>query len=131
MLPPRIPREVRRPPKALRLGDDPNYRKLIPQIGRCLGCGRWMLPNLIQCHHLLRSGEHGMGKRSSDRWGLPLCQPCHAALHGYGNEDEWFANRNIDARAVAATLWSYRGDLEGMIRCVNRAWEAARLKETP
>ena len=39
-------------------------------------------------HHLL-SDCSGKRWRRDHEWGLPLCDPCHRALHAHGNEREW------------------------------------------
>ena len=45
----------------------------------------------------------GSGKRwrRDHEWGLPLCDPCHRALHAHGNEREWC---NFDPVNEAAML---------------------------
>lgn len=100
----------------------------------CLGCGRVCQAGVIQPHHLLRTGDRGMSRRSADRWAVPLCFLCHdprqsGSVHHSGDEDAWFAQRGIDARAVAAALWTERGNLEAMRRVVFRARQMARLKQ--
>ena len=82
----------------------------------------------VDPHHLLRTGEHGTGRRSSDRWAVPLCGIHHAALHAHGDEDAWFAKHDIDGRAIAKALWSKRDDLEAMQRI---AWRTAQLQRVP
>lgn len=96
----------------------------------CCCCGG---VTCITAHHLLRSGEHGTGRKSSDRWALPLCcfgsnNNCHQALHDDGNEDRFLSSRGIDGRALATALWAERGNLESMLRIVFRALQGARLK---
>lgn len=93
----------------------------------CLICGGdWF--GSTDPHHLMRSGEHAAGRRSSDRWAVPLCRIHHNALHADGNEDAWFAKHNIDGRAIAKALWSKRDDLEAMQRI---AWRTAQLQRMP
>ncbi len=46
-------------------------------------------------HHLLRSGGHGMGKKSSDIWIVPLHSSLHDALHKNGNEIWFFVNHGL------------------------------------
>ena len=54
-----------------------------------------------------------MGKRSSDRWALPLCGRCHREIEGAGskNEIDWFRERGIDCLRLAAELWgAWKGE---------------------
>jgi hypothetical protein len=99
----------------------------------CLGCGRTYHESVTQAHHLLRTDERGLSRKSSDRWAVPLCFWCHDpnvkdSVHHDGDEDGWFAARGIDARAVAAALWTERGNLEAMRRVIFRARQMAALK---
>lgn len=79
-------------------------------------------------HHLLRTGEHGMGRKSSDRWAIPLTSREHDALHRDGNEDQFLAAFGIDGRALAKALWAASGDLEAMRGVVFRVRQIAALK---
>lgn len=49
-----------------------------------------------QAHHLLRTGEHSMGKRSPDRYAVPLCWEHHDELHRLGDEALFFMRYGID-----------------------------------
>src|ERR1700730_716813 len=98
----------------------------------CLVCMKEP-PN--EAHHLLRTGEHGMGRKSSDQWAIPICAFHHDArqpgsVHSCGGEDEYFASRAIDARSVARALWTERGNLEAMRRVIFAARQRASLKTT-
>lgn len=97
----------------------------------CLICGRYP----CDAHHLLRTGEHGMSRKSSDRWAVPLCGTVRGAWahhkgkdspHAHGNEDEWFALHGLDGRAIARALWSKRGDYEAMRRIAENAAQRVR-----
>lgn len=78
-------------------------------------------------HHLLRTEERGLSRKSSDRWALPLDRRCHLALHAAGDEESYLASKGIDGRALASALWAARGDLEAMKRIVFRARQRAML----
>lgn len=100
----------------------------------CLICGKEG-PELIDPHHLLRTGEHGTGRRSADKWAVPLCSDLNEGHHlgkngphAHGDEDAWFAEHDIDGRAIAKALWSKRGNLEAMQRI---AWRTAQLVRMP
>lgn len=87
----------------------------------CVICGKY--PS--DPHHLLRTAEKGMGRRSSDQWALSMCRTHHDALHAHGDEDAFFAEHGLDGRAIAKSLWSKRGDYDAMVRiCENAAWRA-------
>ena len=46
-----------------------------------------------------------MGNKVSDEWAVPLCFTHHRALHTVGNEEAWWIEKGIDARAEALRLW--------------------------
>lgn len=55
---------------------------------------------VVQAHHLLRSGGKGMGTKSCDGEAVPLCHVHHRQLHDSGNEYDWFQNHGWDYYAV-------------------------------
>ena len=67
----------------------------------CLVCGR----NPSQAHHLLFAQPRAMGRKVSDEWTVPLCAIHHRALHDFGEEQKWWAQRNIDPLKEALQLW--------------------------
>lgn len=93
---------------------------------RCLCCGT--LGSHMQAHHLLRTDERGLSRKSSDRWAVPLCPLCHQKLHSAGDEEAFFAEHGIDGRAVASSLWAARGDVERMKTVAFKACQVALLK---
>lgn len=122
--PSRIPKNLPKPVKRQREGMSSAHLKLI----RALPCIVTGTVGGVDAHHLLKSGEHGMGRKSSDRWAVPLRADQHRALHDFGNEDEWFAERGIDARALAKALWASTGDIAAMWRIVFRARQEVELR---
>lgn len=56
-----------------------------------------------------------MGKKSDDRWVVPLCRSCHNGVHTVGSkhELEWFLKLGIDSERLASELWT-AGTLELM-----------------
>lgn len=46
-----------------------------------------------------------MGNKVSDEWSVPLCFTHHRALHTVGNEEAWWVEKGIDAKAEALRLW--------------------------
>jgi hypothetical protein len=82
----------------------------------------------IEAHHLLRVDGRGMSRKSADRWAIPMASQKHRELHDCGDEEGYLARHGIDGRAVAAALWSERGNLEAMRRVIFRARQMAALK---
>jgi DNA recombination protein Rad52 len=67
----------------------------------CLVCGR----TPAQAHHLRFAQLRSMGSKVSDEWTVPLCLLHHRTLHDVGNEEGWWEERKIDAKAEAEKLW--------------------------
>jgi hypothetical protein len=67
----------------------------------CLICGR----SPSQAHHLRFAQPRAMSNKVSDEWTVPLCFTHHRALHTVGNEEAWWAEKGIDAKAEALRLW--------------------------
>ena len=84
-------------PKRIR---DPEHLKFI-NSQPCLICGR--AP--VHAHHLRFAQPRSMGNKVSDEWSVPLCFTHHRALHTVGNEEAWWAEKGIDAKAEALRLW--------------------------
>lgn len=101
-----------------REGMSPKHARMVAQLPSLVSGaqGETIVP-----HHLLRTGEHGAGRKSSDRWAVPLTHAEHQALHASGDEDGFFAKYGIDARQVAADLWAARGDEDAMRHVIHRA----------
>lgn len=116
----------------------PAHKAMVKKLP-CLGCGIEPVEEsnfTIDPDHLMHP-EHGfnsrgMSRTSADKWTVPMCRGfgcpnCHDAAqtckHGY---EAWFAERGIDARAVAQALWAETGDLERMRRIIFRARQAAK-----
>jgi hypothetical protein len=122
---PRIARSVVTVPPRPREGMSKQHASDIAKLP-CIACGS---VRNVHCHHLLRTGEHGMARRSADSWGIPMCRRCHdpreaGSLHHNGDEEAWLAARKIDGRGLARSLWEKRGDLAAMFRIVARSLNA-------
>ena len=68
-------------------------------------------------HHLRsQSYGRGMGRKSHDKYCVPLCRDCHNEVHlvGTKEEPEWFASRGINAEELALELWDNRDNIEAM-----------------
>lgn len=122
----RIPRTVSRPKKEPRPGMSESHLVMVRKLP-CVLCG--LYGHDIQAHHLLRTGEHGVGRKSSDRWAISLCRFHHDGLHGHGDEEAYLSLHGIDGRALASALWAARGDQEAMERVVFRFRQEAALKK--
>jgi hypothetical protein len=46
-----------------------------------------------------------MASKVSDEWVVPLCFLHHRALHDTGDEEKWWEERQINAKAEAERLW--------------------------
>lgn len=130
-LQPRIARTVPVSVRSKRPGDDAKHLERIRQLPCCLpGCGS----QSAEPHHLLRADNlpKGVGRRSEDRWVLPLCFAHHRrtvsktdCAHGdHGDDEVWLAEKGIQARDLCKTLWGCRDKpdpLSSMQRVVDRA----------
>jgi hypothetical protein len=122
-LPARIPRNLPARKKPVREGMSAKHLAFIRSLPCCV-CGS---VHLVHAHHLLRTGEHGMGQRSADKYALPLCDKwapeigCHRKLHVNGDEEAWLASVGIDGRSLAASLWRVSGDREAALTIL---WKA-------
>jgi hypothetical protein len=74
-----------------------------------------------QVHHLKATGLRGIGLKSPDKYGLPMCNEHH--IHGVErvgskNELAWFEKHGIEALELAAALWMVSPDKGAMVRIV-------------
>jgi hypothetical protein len=67
----------------------------------CLVCGR----QPSDPHHLRFAQPRALGFKVSDEFTVPLCRGHHRQLHQAGNEEAWWAERNINALTIAKDLW--------------------------
>ncbi len=129
---PRISRTVPRSVRQERPGDSAKHLSLVRQLPCCVpGCGS----QVSEPHHLLGALDgrpKGMGRRNEDRWLLPLCFKHHRrtvsatdCAHGdHGDDECWLAEKGIQARDLAESLWKCRlkpDPEQSMARVVMRA----------
>ncbi len=105
-----------------REGEDKSYRAKLRELP-CVICGA-PAPNTV--HHLKATGQRGMGMRSPDKFGLPLCMvgftvgghDCHGQVERAGSKNElkWFQKRGIDAVELCYALWGVKHSVEAMER---------------
>lgn len=95
---------------------DPEYLAQVRQTP-CIICGLAR----SDAHHMLRTPEKGMGRKSGDNWVTPLCSGLHGhhvgpdSPHGHGNETVWFCSHGIyRPHAIAEALYAARDDLTKM-----------------
>jgi hypothetical protein len=102
-------------------GEDHKHRENL-RLLRCCVCGA-PAPNTV--HHLKTTGRRGVGMRSPDRFGLPMCwfpsgDDCHGQIERIGsrNELKWLRERGVDGIELADALWNNRHSLEAMSRII-------------
>ena len=103
--------------EALREREAPGYLDKIRALPCCIpGCNA---PAPSHAHHLKCTGERGIGRKSSNRWAVPLCYECH--IHGVervGSRQEaaWFRERGILCLDLAAALYANSHSLKAMMK---------------
>jgi DNA recombination protein Rad52 len=68
----------------------------------CLVCGR----QPTDPHHLRFAQPRAISLKVSDEFTVPLCRGHHRQLHQAGNEEVWWAQRNVNALTIAKDLWA-------------------------
>lgn len=141
-----IPRKLMfgnfRKPKAERRHENSNWREKRPGMDPEHAANIRLLPCCIpfckaapggQIHHLKDTGakERSTGVRSTDKWGVPLCNEHHiygVERCGSRGENRWFMDRGIAILELAIALWAARGDLARMRAIVLAVKQAAELE---
>lgn len=85
----------------------------------CIACGR----TGCDVHHLLRTAERGMGRKSDDNHTLPMCHEQHMELHTDGNERRYLlAHAGIeDPVGLSEAIYAASGNPEAAISAIERA----------
>ena len=97
-----------------RPGMSPKHAEMIRQMP-CCACLK-MPGGTI--HHLKVSHERSVQVKATDKWGVPMCWPCHDAMElvGSAKEAKWFREHGVeDPYELAMSLWISRGELPRMI----------------
>jgi hypothetical protein len=68
----------------------------------CLVCGR----GPSDAHHIKFAEQRAMGRKSSDKFTVPICRLHHRELHRRGDERAWWGTQAIDPLPIAAALWA-------------------------
>ena len=80
-----------------------------------------------EIHHLKHgTGQRGMGLRSPDMYGVPVCRYCHEEVEAAGTkrEPEHFqTHAGLDPLVLASRLWAVRGDVEQMHAVLKAHWQ--------
>src|SRR5512144_1973932 len=93
---------------------EPGYLAKIRKLPCCV-CDE---PAPSHAHHLKCTGERGIGKKSSNRWAVPLCYECHInGVERVGSREEaaWFRERGILCLDLAAALYANGHRVEAML----------------
>ena len=110
-----------KPPKIIR---DPQHLRMVRQLPCCVSMHTYG----VEAHHLLRTGQHAMARKSGDNFVLPIRSDLHRLLHdGPVDEMDFLAEHGlVDPLTKAASLWSLT--LEGL---KNEEWleEGRRIIE--
>ena len=77
----------------------------------------------VQVHHLLRTPEKAMGRRSGDNHVIPLHWEMHTRLHSSGNETRFLEIHGIDGPSLAKALYEASGDYEQSCKAIKEARE--------
>jgi hypothetical protein len=91
------------------------------ELVRLCPCVVCLLTPAGTVHHLKHNteGERGIGVRSTDRWGVPLCPTCHEKIERVGSRNEtshFITVWHVDPHSLARSLWASTGDLAQMTR---------------
>ncbi|MGY3408430.1 hypothetical protein ACVWZV_004543 [Bradyrhizobium sp. GM5.1] len=92
-------------PKPLRQRDREHLRFVAQQP--CLVCGR----QPCDPHHLKFAQAHGLARKVSDEFTVPLCRAHHRELHRADKEREWWSRLGIEPLEPARRLWLTRHPL--------------------
>jgi hypothetical protein len=118
---PPVRERVKKKPSAAekREGNSEKHLACIRLLPCCVS-GKWA-PN--DPHHLKQhlSHERGVGRRSTDRWAVPLSRVKHDELERLGSRKEtaWFQEHGIeDPLELAAALWAASPDIPRMTKIV-------------
>lgn len=113
--------------RADRDGNSEKHLEAVRKLPCCIpGCSKH--PG-GEVHHLKATGLRGMGLRSPDRYGLPMCHEHHingVERAGSKNELRWFKARGIEALDLAAALWIASPDVARMTKIVIEHKQAGR-----
>ena len=79
--------------------------------------------------HVRKGSDGAMGRKPSDRYGVPLCVPCHRRQHQIG-ETRFWAKIDADPLDLAAKLWALSRKYEGGDLLYRGAYAIRQWRET-
>jgi hypothetical protein len=86
-----------------RIKPSEKHRRFIAGLNCCV-CGR----SDVQCAHIRKGTNGGMGLKPTDNYTVPLCCGCHAEQGHFGERIFWGDNLEA-ARTLANKLWELTG----------------------
>lgn len=101
-------------PAQKRPGNDPAYLNKVRELPCCV-CGIYP----VEAHHIKSAGGRGIGKRTDDKWAIPLCHDHHingVERVGSRKEVQWFSKYGINPIELAQGLYASRHSVEAMYR---------------
>lgn len=108
----------------------PGHLTLVRKLPCCI-CDE---PAPSQAHHLKATGERGVGKKSGNRWCVPMCHECHLyGVEKVGSRKEvtWFLERGISPLDLAAALFASNHSLEAMQKVLNEHRVRRDMRKAP
>ena len=117
----RKPKESKPSAEAKREREVPAYLEKIRKLPCCIPSCNERAPS--HAHHLKCTGERGIGKKSSNKWAIPLCYECHingVERVGSRREAAWFRERGILCLDLAAALFANSHSLKAMMNVLKR-----------
>jgi hypothetical protein len=121
--------KVKAPPAEVRRErQEPGYLEKIRKLPCCIPGCKESPPS--HAHHLKCTGERGIGKKSSNKWAVPLCHECHInGVERIGSRQEaaWFRERGILCLDLAAALYANSHSLDAMLNVVRTHREKSQV----
>ena len=122
----RKPKERKPSAEEKREREAPGYLDKIRMLPCCIpGCQE---PPPSHAHHLKCTGERGIGRKSPNRWAVPLCYECHInGVERVGSRQEaaWFRERGVLCLDLAAGLYANSHSLDAMMNVLKTHREKA------
>lgn len=104
--------------KTVERGKDPDHLEFVGGLP-CLITGRKAVEvaHVSMTSKIWGKADKGVGKKSDDRWVVPLSKPLHEEQHEMG-EIRFWKKYGIDPLVVANRLWQCSGDQGAALRVI-------------